>query len=171
MPATRGHVRGSRTLQKSFAGSGQGGPCLTDAARGAASGRAVRGVPLRRGPNDAAAIIAAKLARWRHVLSSCFGPWPLSAALRARSRERCKCLSVRPSGQSLLDCSIASLPCAHVGSAKNFLHSLVLSARGGSLLGTRAHVGPDLADLLVADHAFPRRHLALAVPHPLVEMR
>jgi len=28
------------------------------------------GVPLRRGPNDAAAIIAAKIARWRHVLSS-----------------------------------------------------------------------------------------------------
>jgi len=28
------------------------------------------GEPLRRGPNDAAAILAAKLARWGHVLSS-----------------------------------------------------------------------------------------------------
>src|SRR5262249_52550600 len=55
---------------ESFAGSGQGGPCLTDMARGAASGRAVRGVPLRRDPNDVAAIVAAILARWRHVLSS-----------------------------------------------------------------------------------------------------
>ena len=35
-----------------------------------APGRAVRQVPLRRDPNDAAAIIAVKLARWRHVLSS-----------------------------------------------------------------------------------------------------
>src|SRR5262249_39766148 len=30
-----------------------------------------RGVPLRRGPNETAAIIAAKMARWRHVLSFC----------------------------------------------------------------------------------------------------
>ena len=59
----------SELRHESCAGSGQGGPCLTDAARGAASGRAVRGLPLRRGPNDAAAILAAKLARWRHGLS------------------------------------------------------------------------------------------------------
>jgi len=26
--------------------------------------------PLRRGPNETAAILAAKLARWRHILSS-----------------------------------------------------------------------------------------------------
>ena len=50
-------------------GSGQGGPCLTDAAPGGRSRNAVRGLPLRRGPSDATTIIAARLARWRHVLS------------------------------------------------------------------------------------------------------
>jgi hypothetical protein len=71
----RGHDKHSQTqtmVTKSLAESGQDGPCLTDAARGAALGRAVRGVPLRHGPNDATAIIAAVLARWRHVLSFVF---------------------------------------------------------------------------------------------------
>jgi hypothetical protein len=42
-----------------FTGRGQGGPCLTDAAQWAAPDVAVANVPLRRNPNDAAAIIAA----------------------------------------------------------------------------------------------------------------
>ena len=36
---------------EAFAGRGQGGPCLTDAAREAAPDAAVRGLPLRRSPN------------------------------------------------------------------------------------------------------------------------
>src|SRR5262245_46713011 len=42
---------------------------------------------------------------------------------------------------------------------------------GALIRGARADVGPDLADLLVGDHAVPRGHLAFAVPHHLVEAR
>src|SRR5262249_62285234 len=39
------------------------------------------------------------------------------------------------------------------------------------LLGARADIGPELADLFVADHALPRGHLALAVRNHLIELR
>jgi hypothetical protein len=58
---------------ETLTGRGQGGPCLTDAAQEAAPGAAVRNLPLRRDPNDAAAIIAAKVTRGHltSVFASC----------------------------------------------------------------------------------------------------
>jgi hypothetical protein len=100
-PATSAGITSVQTmLTKNRAESGQGGPCLTDAARGAALGRAVRGVPLRRGPNVATAIIAAVLARWRHVLSFVFH------RAGAISGERVKRLSPHQRCQSLPGCGV-----------------------------------------------------------------
>jgi hypothetical protein len=46
-----------------IAGRGQEGPCLTDAARSAAPDVLFAEAPLRCDPNDAAAVIAAQIAR------------------------------------------------------------------------------------------------------------
>jgi len=70
------------------------------------------GKPLRRGPNDAAAILAAKVARWGHVLSS------LSAALMRAPESHASvslfALSVNPYWVAAL----RVLPCAHSGSGQ-----------------------------------------------------
>jgi hypothetical protein len=66
------------------------------------------GEPLRRGPNDAAAILAAKLARWRHVLSSWFG-----ALARVPESTRSVCLFARAVNPYRV-AALRVLPCANV---------------------------------------------------------
>jgi hypothetical protein len=63
---------------EALAGRGQAGPCLTDAAQEAAPDAAVRHLPLRRNPNDAAAIIAARTSRGHFTSLLGFGLAPLN---------------------------------------------------------------------------------------------
>jgi hypothetical protein len=66
-PLSQNVVKGKS--MEALAGRGQGGPCLTDAARSAAPDALVRYLPLRRNPNIAAAIIAAWVTRWHRASS------------------------------------------------------------------------------------------------------
>ena len=69
--------------------------------------------PLRRCPNDAAAILAAKLARWRHVLSS----W---VAALARDPESMRSVSLLlPTVNPYWVAALRVLPCRQVGSGRN----------------------------------------------------
>ena len=132
------------------------------------------GLPLRRGPNDAAAILAAKLARWRHGLSSSV-LLKLPRSLRAPETMQVSPCSPFRSIPTGLQHVVSWLARTVVTRAfrfrpETFVHSFMLRARA-LLLRARPDVGPDLADLLVGDHAVPRGHLALAVADDLVEVR